>query len=179
MGYVNFVIGKTNGFCIGNYKVRFGNEYEKYWNEACQNRAKKALETHFKNKEGSEQLESISKVSIEFFKKLYEKLDNKDNIYTEFLNHEYIVFLTKHDLKILKENNISKHIFYLDFWQDNKVIEFNGTYWHRNLKNVDEIRKRILEDNHGMKVLFIDECEYYQNEEREIEKCINFLKGDQ
>ena len=59
---------------------------------------------------------------------------------------------------------------------NNKVIEFNGTYWHKNLKHVDEIRKYILEKNHGMSVMFVDECEYYKNPDIILAKCVNFLE---
>ncbi len=131
-----------------------------------------------KNKNGDSSLLNVSKVSLEFFKEIVSRLKNKDNIYTYFLNHEYIVYLTKKDLTILKENNIDKHIYYLDFWQNNKVIEFNGTYWHKNLQLEDTIRKQILEENHGMKVLFVDECEYYKNKEKVLNECINFLENE-
>ena len=175
-GICKFCDKQNSGFSIGNYKVRFGNNYLDEWHKACQNRTKKILETYYKNKEGINSHSSILKVSREFFSKLIKKLKNTENIYTDVINHEYIVYLTKEDLKILNENNIEKHIFYLDFWQNNKVIEFNGTYWHKNLKHVDEIRKYILEKNHGMSVMFVDECEYYKNPDIILAKCVNFLE---
>jgi hypothetical protein len=178
-GTCKFCDKQNSGFSIGNYKVRFGDNYLEEWHKACQNRSKKILETYYKNKEGINSHSSISKVSREFFEKLIKKLKNTENIYTDVINHEYIVYLTKEDLNILNENNIEKHVFYLDFWQNNKVIEFNGTYWHRNLKHVDEIRKYILEKNHGMSVMFVDECEYYKNPDIILAECVNFLEEKQ
>lgn len=60
-----------------------------------------------------------------------------------------------------------------------KVIEFEGTYWHgevgRGNKTKDEERHRLLEEN-GYKVFCVSEKDFYDNRERVIEQCLNFLK---
>lgn len=166
------------GFNIQKYKIKYGDQYLEKWHQACQKRSKKSIETQLKNKKENNIHSSVSKVSIQFFKTLYQKLKDKQNIYTWFLNTQYIVFLTKKDLQMLKQKNIDKHIFYLDFWQNNKVIQFQGSYWHRNTKIEDQLRKRILQENHNMKVLYIDQNQYYKNKQNIIQECLNFLEND-
>lgn len=84
----------------------------------------------------------------------------------------------------------------IDYSLHNKIIEFNGDYWHANpkkYKSTDVIMTRRLgpitadfiwaEDKKrtneleslGYKVLIIWEYDYKENTEREIQKCINFL----
>jgi hypothetical protein len=74
---------------------------------------------------------AISKVSQELFNAIYERLENKSNVYFGSLNYEKPVYLTIEDKKKYKpicKKHIYlnyKHKFLLDFCQDNKVIEFN------------------------------------------------------
>lgn len=176
-----------NGYCklcnkpgssIEKYKKIYGDDYQEKWHEACKIKNEKYLNSLIGNKRNEGILvNNVSKISIQFFKKLYKKLNNKENIYTYFLNHQYMIKLTKQDIQLLKKENIfNKHVFYLDFYQNNKVIQFNGSYWHRNTQHEDELRKKILEQNHNMKVLFVDQLQYYNNEQQIINKCINFLQ---
>lgn len=81
--------------------------------------------------------------------------------------------------------------FLFDIGLDNKLIEYNGTYWHadprfynelvkvRNMTAADvrEKDKIKLETamSQGYEVLVIWEHDFKENKQREIEKCINFL----
>lgn len=92
-----------------------------------------------------------------------------------------------------KENN---HGYSYDFCYKHKLIEFQGDYWHCNPKiykenffnkvinlSAKEIwdkdnNKKIVAEKFGYKVLYIWEYDYKENPEREIKKCIDFLKDD-
>jgi hypothetical protein len=86
--------------------------------------------------------------------------------------------------------------FIFDFKLQNKLIEYNGDYWHANpLKyqkdkifnfrkykmtaedvwNKDKLKKQIAINN-GYNILTIWENNYNNNKEETISKCINFLK---
>ena len=77
----------------------------------------------------------------------------------------------------------------------NKIIEFQGDYWHCNLNlydkdfynkvkqktaqeiwNYDNIKKECAE-YYGYDILYIWEYDYYQNREEVINKCIEFLNS--
>jgi hypothetical protein len=79
-----------------------------------------------------------------------------------------------------------------DFVFNNKIIEFNGDYWHANPKIYDknkiltggitafekwEIDKQkiLLANSHGYEVLTIWESEFVENPNHIINKCIKFL----
>jgi very-short-patch-repair endonuclease len=63
----------------------------------------------------------------------------------------------------------------LDFKQNNKVIEYNGTYWHSN--DIDDIRYSILKDM-GFEIMFVTSEEYNRNNKNNeiINKCVKFLQ---
>ena len=93
--------------------------------------------------------------------------------------------------------NDSLHKGYLfDFCYKNKLIEFNGDYWHANpifygpksfikAKNkkaeeiweYDKIKIQTANDQ-GYKVLIIWEYDYNNNKEETLKKCIDFLIND-
>lgn len=83
--------------------------------------------------------------------------------------------------------------FAYDFCFKNKIIEFNGDYWHANPKiydknfinktsnltaqeiwDKDKEKKRCAESA-GYKVLYIWEKDYRENPDKELKKCIDFL----
>lgn len=109
-----------------------------------------------------------SKISQTLFWEIYNKLINKENIYFTELNSEYIV-------RIPLEYNHENIIMMLDFKQNNKIIEYNGNYWHS--KEKDNIRYDILRKL-GYEILIVTSDEYNRNklDEKIINKCINFLQ---
>lgn len=113
----------------------------------------------------------ISIISQDLFIKLYDKLDenNKNNCYFHNLNKEYFFYIGHDKIKIA----------FVDFKLYDKIIEFDGDYWH-SLYHV-KFRDRIVDEflyNKGYKILRIKESEYKQNEIDTINKCINFLNGN-
>ena len=90
----------------------------------------------------------------------------------------------------------SNKIFSYDFKFENKIIEFNGDFWHMNPDmydsdyshpytnlsaeekwKIDEIKCQCAIEN-GYDVLTIWESEYNENREAALQKCIAFLIND-
>ena len=67
-------------------------------------------------------------------------------------------------------------IFFTDFKIGNKIIEFNGDYWHslEKVKKRDEIKKEYL-INKNYLILEISENYYLNNKNEVIEKAIQFI----
>jgi hypothetical protein len=110
-----------------------------------------------------------SKISQELFWYVYNKLDNKtDNIYFAELNEEYMFFPWLNDLNIIE----------VDFKHGNKIIEFDGDYWH---SKPEQIEKDILRDKYliskGYNILRVKESDYKNDKEKIINECLMFLKG--
>ena len=85
--------------------------------------------------------------------------------------------------------------FAFDFTYQNKIIEFQGDYWHCNpnlyekdfynkvkqktaqeIWEYDSIKKQCAE-YYGYQILYIWEYDYNQNKEETINKCIEFLNS--
>lgn len=123
-----------------------------------------------------------SKIADEFFQKLSELYDKKDNIY--FGDHEYML---TYDGKVILPD-------FLDV-DNKKIIEFYGDYWHCNpnkyiaesynkslhkyaseIWDRDEIRVDSL-NMLGYDVLVIWESDYREHNEEILNDCIEFLCG--
>ena len=89
---------------------------------------------------------------------------------------------------------INNNVYSYDFVFKDKIIEFNGDYWHCNpikytenyfhkhrqltakqIWEYDKLKKENSESI-GFKVLTIWENDYKQNDEKVIKECIEFLK---
>jgi hypothetical protein len=120
-----------------------------------------------------------SKISQKLFWVLYNelKLSNEDTKFYE-LNEEQLFY---------KNNNIIR----VDFKYKNKIIEFNGDYWHANPETYDSLElingkeaKNIWEKDEkriewlkssGYEVLIIWEKDYKKNTNLIIDNCKKFL----
>ena len=90
----------------------------------------------------------------------------------------------------------TKQAFAYDFAFKNKIIEFNGDFWHCNPKlydkdffnkikqqtaqqiwEYDKIKQKCAE-YYGYKVLTIWEYDYHSNEKETLIKCMDFLTND-
>ena len=110
-----------------------------------------------------------SKISQRLFWNLYGSINDKNDCYFAELNNEYKVFLNKNE-----RNTVNKHVIYLDFKYRNKIIEFDGLYWHKNKEN-DTLRDGIL-NTRGFKILRISDIDYNNDPQTTINRCINFIK---
>lgn len=109
---------------------------------------------------------TYSKISQELFWNIYNKLNDKSNIKFAELNEEQIFFVNKFWSKV----------FYVDFKKGNKIIEFDGDYWHSSekQKNIDKKRTNFLKSK-GYDILRIKEKKYKKNKEKILNECLKFL----
>lgn len=130
-------------------------------------------------------------ISQDLFRAIDERLGDlaKDSRWEE-KNHEFEVFgeLVPEARKVLK----------VDYFLNGKVIEFNGDIWHANpklykhgdvIKTYGHIGKKVEDiwawderrlaaiKANGYKVLIVWEHDYKANPEKEIQRCIKFLKS--
>lgn len=156
--------------CVQKYGYEKGleifNERQKVWN--------KKLQKSFK---------SGKYVQSPIANKLFEEIKSKLNI-NDSIEEKYIF-------------NDKLHKGYLfDFCLNNKLIEFNGDYWHANPifygpKSFIKAKNKKAEDiweydkikiqtanNQGYKVLTIWENDYKNDKEKTLKKCIDFLIND-
>jgi len=110
---------------------------------------------------------NYSKISQKLFWELYEELQDKNNIYFFELNKEYYFYLGVENYKFCL----------VDFKMNNKIIEFQGEYFHSKPEAIirDKIKKEELE-NKGYKVLYVWDKEYKKNRFETIKKCLEFLE---
>lgn len=121
---------------------------------------------------------NFSKISQKLFWEVYEKLENKENIYFAELsfekqkdssgkNNEYTLVLER----VIKPDFIDVIT--------KKIIEFDGVYWHgekgRGNKMRNEERDEMITKS-GYQVFHVDENDYRKNKNEVVEKCLNFLK---
>lgn len=156
--------------CIQKYGDKRGleifNERQRVWN--------KKLQKSFKSGKYVQ-----SPIANKLFKEIKIKLNINNSIEEKYIFNDKL------------------HKGYLfDFCLNNKLIEFNGDYWHANpifygpksfikAKNkkaeeiweYDKIKIQTANDQ-GYKVLIIWEHDYNNNEEETLKKCINFLIND-
>jgi hypothetical protein len=110
-----------------------------------------------------------SKISQELFWLIHEQLNNeeKEKCFFNELNHEYV----------LKNGN---SCFFIDFKCGNKVIEYDGEYWHKNRIESDTLRKDFYKRN-NLKLLILTEKDFNRNNKKSdtIKKCLSFIRyGD-
>lgn len=107
-----------------------------------------------------------SKISQDLFWKVYDLLDDKSNVRFAELNKESFFY----------PNKEWRRVFAVDFKYGNKIIEFDGDYWHdmEETKILDNKKDDFLTEN-GYSLLRIRESVYKKNPEIVINDCINFL----
>ena len=157
--------------CVEKYGEEKGlkifNDRQQIWNKKLQKSFKQGKYTQ-------------SPIANKLFNELILKLNiiGNDNIYEKYIFNDEL------------------HKGYLfDFCYNNKLIEFNGDYWHANpdfygpqsfIKAKNKKAKDIWEydkikiqtaNNQGFQVLTIWENEYRNNKEETINKCIEFLNS--
>lgn len=123
---------------------------------------------------------NYSKISQDLFWNILEKspiIKKKNPMFATFNNGNKDNSGINHE-KTIKTKNIS---IKPDFILENKIIEFDGVYWHdHKRRNKPENKKR--EENRdleliesGYSIIRISELEYEKNKQGTIEKCIQFL----
>jgi len=181
---------KTDDFYpqIGFFKKNYGDQWEEFYKKDRDNIKSKKVNSlgWFIKKHGNEDgvskyfeyskkrvdniiklsINSYSKISQELFWLIYEKLSDDEKIFCYFkeLNREVVI------------NNDSK-TYIPDFVFKNKIIEYDGSYWHDKTK--DNLRD-LFYINNGYKTLIVTDNDFNrQKKPKEIvDKCINFLRNE-
>lgn len=126
----------------------------------------------------------ISKISQELFDSIISIIGNNGHTYYGSLNKEFFLYN--------KKENVSYFYDYVDTIRK-KVIEFNGIKFHAKSQNDEnfhnpfsnisskeiydkDMKKKELIESKGYSFLYIWEDEYRVNKNKEIDKCISFLK---
>lgn len=152
------LLSKFQSRDINYWNFKYGNlEGEKKYLDWC---TKKAINC----------CRRYSKSSKDFFDLLVVALDlNKDDCL--YGPEEYFISLFKEEREIAKQN-----LFFLDFlYKEKFVIEFNGSYWHRDSQEHDKIKKEILEKR-GYKVMYIEEALVIANLTQVLKDVKEFLE---
>jgi very-short-patch-repair endonuclease len=153
-------ISKRGNLGISGFTFRYGKEkgrekYLEYWKNIFKTRKV-----------------PYSKISQELFWNIYNNLNDleKKYVYFEELNNEKRIFLSKEEQSQLYD----KMFIFSDFTYKNKIIEYDGEYWHD--KEVDKKRDVILKDK-GYEVLRISSDDFKRGNinKKVIDKCVRFL----
>jgi len=159
-----------------------GKSKEQYIKEFGKEKAEKLLKERGKGRKNPF-FRRYSKISTKFFSELKEK-SNKEIIYGD--NEKWIRY------------NSNKG-FYVDCLYNNKIIEFNGDFYHANPKlyesdsiikisntkiktaleiwKADEFKIKTLKKL-GYDILIIWELDIVKNKEKTLNKCIKFLENE-
>jgi len=167
--------------CIEKYGKRKGtqiyNDRQKKWSNKIEKMYQSGEFTRFCQSNWSDS-------EINFIKDLVSTANLKEDEYYSALNGNQF-------FRYFKE--IGKTFAY-DFVYNNKIIEFNGDYWHMNPikyneedfnKSIqetagekwksDDIKNNMIKDK-GYQVFIVWESEYNKNPKKTIQNCIQFLK---
>jgi hypothetical protein len=107
-----------------------------------------------------------SNISQDLFWSLYESMTDKNSIYFGELNQEYVFYVWEDWANIIE----------VDFKFGDKIIEFDGDYWHSSeaQQTKDKLRDAYLVSK-GYSVMRIKESDYKVNKIEVINKCLTFL----
>lgn len=119
-------------------------------------------------------LSGVSKPSQELFWILYKKLSFPIACNFSELNYEKTIYINEDD-KLFFHNHkkLNKKRYHIDFIFDNKIIEYNGEFWHKD-KEKEIVKNKFLKRK-GLLVLTILDSHYKKDPEKVINRCINFL----
>lgn len=197
------IVSKKRSPCLQSYIDRYGEEIGRIKHkEFCKNvtlNLEKFIKKYGQEIGQKKYDQYREKVKAHLIKDLPKMLVRRSKIANELFRR--IIDATKidgakYDLNefYIYDRKINK-IFFYDFKYKNKIIEFNGVFWHSHpkfykpdelhayykVKNRDiwkkDATKASLARSLGYDVLFVWEHIYKENREKILEKCISFLIG--
>lgn len=77
---------------------------------------------------------------------------------------------------VLHVKTLNNSVIFVDFTLGNKIIEYDGDYWHKDKLKNDAARDEYLNEI-GYEVLRIKHSDVIKNKEKEMCKSISFLEG--
>jgi hypothetical protein len=175
--------------CIERYGEEEGTrryvERQKNWSAKIEEQYQQGLFSKIPHSQNSN---IYSKFEKDIVDSILESLDIDINDVCCYKTSQFRLENTNEDCK--------NKLFAYDFKFGNKIIEFNGDFWHMNPDvydsdyvhpysnlsaeekwEIDEIKHQCALEN-GYNVLTIWEHEYNENKEYTIQKCIEFLMND-
>jgi hypothetical protein len=159
--YEKMLSQKIKTFTADWFKQKYGDDWEKYHKEYKEKMKNVAISNlqNFKAKS--------SKAANAFFTELNELGFN--GRYAQSDNGEMHI--------LVKNNEIDKNIIFLDYVFNNKIIEYDGSYFH---DAQSDIKRDIYLNNLGYSVLRVSHklCMYKETRKSELNKCINFLNEE-
>ena len=164
---------KSKGFMSKEWFVK------KYGYTEGKQRYTEHYEKIFKTREENG-IYSYSKISQELFWSILNKLseeekaENDIRFYTFDNRHEQRINLNKKDKEIL--GDLNRVTMFVDFKWNNKIIEFDGSYWHKGREEHDLKRDRVLVTK-GYQILHVKENNFKTNPADVVENCVNFLRS--
>ena len=183
--YNDFINKVSFANSLEGFIFRYGEELgEQKWNEYIEEQKYKSSYQYYIDRYGKEEgqwrwnekhlnKKFYSQISQKLCWQLYNYLNDKDEIYFGEYNGEWFI-------------SIKNGGFYLvDFKYYNKVIEFNGDYWHRNplkfestpeneeIWYKDEIKNDAIRSKFDL--LIVWEHDFINNPNETINKCLDFL----
>lgn len=116
----------------------------------------------------------VSMVSQELFKEVHIRTGQPEEAHFAYKDYDVMLYVKNRKEAVKKYQNLNKRSFSLDYTLGNKIIEFDGEYWHRDTEEKDRDRDLYLEEL-GYEVLRIKEEEYRSDPQKEIRRCVQFL----
>lgn len=169
--------------CIEKYGDEEGTKIwkarQEKWQSTLKSKPMEEQERINRAKMGNGRGYSVS--SQRFFWKIYNVIKN------EFSDIRFAT-LSKDKTERMDENNEwfvaspTGKFYFLDFYikDKNLVVEYDGDYWHNpnrfGNKTRDQNRQKELEEL-GFKILHIKEHDVNENEDEQIKRCLEFIRG--
>lgn len=165
-----------DNFCKSCKDDRKGLSSLKWFNEKYGDKGQEKYDEFWQYNFSKRKGLSYSKISQDLFFKLKDSCEfdtNEIRFAENSKKGELRVNFNKADKELIGKKRVC---MFLDFVYKDKVIEFDGTYWHQDSKDIDSIKETIL-NSKGYTLLRVKEEDYKTNPEKEINKCIQFLKS--
>ena len=119
----------------------------------------------------------VSKISQELFSSIFMQLSDCSKSTCKFHGNGGELILSINPEEHIKlapyKNHMNKHKYHIDFVNGQKIIEFDGSYWHKDAMK-DNVKDMFLKLR-GFDVLHVNEEDYYKNKDETIQRCLNFL----
>ena len=164
--------------CIEKFGVKEGKrifkERQEKWQKTLKDKPLDEIERINKAKmmngkgysdESQELFNKIYAIICSDYNEIYYATVNKDEEFSEYMVH----------------SSITGRNYFLDFYvkDNNKVIEFDGDYWHgerRGNQKRDKEREDDIRQNGFVNILRIKERDYKADPQKVIDECIRFIK---
>lgn len=164
--------------CIEKYGEEEGlkifNERQKKWQEKLNSKPIEEIERIKKAKMSFGR--GYSKVSQDLFNSIVKKLNGEfKEIFYATINPD------KKNSELMVKNHETGKYYFLDFYikDNNKVIEFDGDYWHGERRGNQEYYENRDEDLIKLgytNILHVKERDFKNNPEKTINECIQFIR---